>query len=78
MYVRRTLRALSRCYPTRKRKELRSGKDCNKLRKGYVMYADFEFTLEPERCPVPLHLGSMVAFKPAAAFTKRLQGSCGI
>ena len=55
--------------PNEKHKELRSGKNCNKWRKGYVMYADFESTLEPERCPVPLHLGSMVAFKPAVAFT---------
>ena len=55
--------------PNEKHKELRSGKDCNKWRKGYVMYADFESTLEPERCPVPLHSGSMVAFKPAVAFT---------
>ena len=55
--------------PNEKRKELRSGKDCNKWRKGCMMYADFESTLEPERCPVPLRLGSMVAFKPAVAFT---------
>ena len=55
--------------PNEKHKELRSGKDCNKWRKGYVTYADFESTLEPERCPVPLHSGSMVACKPAVAFT---------
>ena len=55
--------------PNEKHKEPRSGKDCNKWRKGCVMYANFEFTLEPERCSVPLHLGSMVAFKPAVAFT---------
>ena len=57
-----------------KRKGLRSGKDCNKWRKGYVMYADFESTLEPERCPVTLHLGSMVAFKPAVAVTYKTAG----
>ena len=55
--------------PDEKHKELRFGKDRNKWRKGCVMYADFELTLLPERCPVPLHIGSMVAFKPAVAFT---------
>ena len=60
-----------------KRKGLRSGKDCNKWRKGYVMYADFESTLEPERCPATLQLGSMVAFKPAVAF-KDCRGPCGL
>ncbi len=53
--------------PNEKHKELRSGKDCNQWGKVCVMCA--LLTLVPERCPVPLHIGSMVAFKPAVAFT---------
>ena len=67
MYV--DIEGLLGMLPNKNNKELRSGKDCNKWRKGHVMYADFESTLEPERCPATLKATMLPKCKPAVAFT---------
>ena len=75
MYV--DIEGLLGMLPNKNNKELRSGKDCNKWRKGHLMYADFESTLEPARCPATLHLGSMVAFQACCGIYIKTAGVMG-